>query len=59
METYNASFQYFFFCSLLKDHLLNLGPSVLSFPLKEGMTTYFSILAGESYGQRNLVGYSP
>ena len=27
--------------------------------LEEGMTTHFSILAGESHGQRILVGYSP
>ena len=27
--------------------------------LEEGMTTHFSILAGESHGQRSLVGYSP
>ena len=25
--------------------------------LEEGMATYSSILAGESHGQRNLVGY--
>ena len=28
-------------------------------PLEEGMATHFSILAGESYGQRSLVGYTP
>ena len=28
-------------------------------PLKEGMATHSSILAGESHGQRSLVGYSP
>ena len=28
-------------------------------PLEEGMATQFSILAGESYGQRSLVGYTP
>ena len=27
--------------------------------LKKEMTTHSSILAGESYGQRSLVGYSP
>ena len=27
-------------------------------PLEEGMATYSSILAGESHGQRSLVGYS-
>ena len=28
-------------------------------PLEEGMTTHSNILAGESHGQRSLVGYSP
>ena len=28
-------------------------------PLKEGMATHSSILAGESHGQRSLEGYSP
>ena len=28
-------------------------------PLEEGVPTHSSILAGESHGQRNLVGYSP
>ena len=28
-------------------------------PLEEGMATHSCILAGESHGQRNLVGYSP
>ena len=28
-------------------------------PLEEGMATHFSILDGESHGQRSLVGYSP
>ena len=28
-------------------------------PLEEGMETHSSILAGESHGQRRLVGYSP
>ena len=28
-------------------------------PLQEGMVTHSSILAGESHGQRSLVGYSP
>ena len=28
-------------------------------PLEKGMATHSSILAGESHGQRNLVGYSP
>ena len=28
-------------------------------PLEEGMVTYSSILPGESYGQRILVGYVP
>ena len=28
-------------------------------PLEEGMTTHSGIRAGESHGQRNLVGYSP
>ena len=28
-------------------------------PLEEGMATHFSILAGESQGQRSLVGNSP
>ena len=28
-------------------------------PLEEEMATHFSILAGESHGQRNLVGCSP
>ena len=28
-------------------------------PLEVGMATYFSILAGESLGQRSLEGYSP
>ena len=27
--------------------------------LEKGMVTDFSILAGESHGQRSLVGYSP
>ena len=27
--------------------------------LKDGMATHSSILAGESHGQRSLVGYSP
>ena len=27
-------------------------------PLEEGKATHSSILAGESHGQRNLVGYS-
>ena len=28
-------------------------------PLEKGIATYFSIFAGESHGQRSLVGYSP
>ena len=28
-------------------------------PLEEEMATHSSILAGESHGQRSLVGYSP
>ena len=28
-------------------------------PLKKGMATHSSILAGEFHGQRRLVGYSP
>ena len=28
-------------------------------PLEEGMATHSSVLAGESHGQRSLVGYSP
>ena len=28
-------------------------------PLEEGMATHSIILAGESHGQRSLVGYSP
>jgi len=28
-------------------------------PLEEEMATYSSILAGESHGQRSVVGYSP
>ena len=28
-------------------------------PLEEGMATHSSILPGDSYGQRSLVGYSP
>ena len=28
-------------------------------PLEEGMAIHSSILAGESHGQRSLVGYSP
>ena len=28
-------------------------------PLEEGITTYSSVLPGESHGQRSLVGYSP
>ena len=28
-------------------------------PLEEEMATHCSILAGESHGQRSLVGYSP
>ena len=28
-------------------------------PLEKGMATHSSILAGKSYGQRSLVGYSP
>ena len=28
-------------------------------PLEESMATHSSILAGESHGQRSLVGYSP
>ena len=31
----------------------------LEYPLKEEMATHSSILAGESHGQRSLVGYSP
>ena len=27
-------------------------------PLEKGMTTHSSILAGESYGKRSLLGYS-
>ena len=28
-------------------------------PLEKGMATHSSILAGESHGQRSLVGFSP
>ena len=28
-------------------------------PLEEGMATHFSIVAGESHGQRSLTGYGP
>ena len=28
-------------------------------PPEEGMAAHFSILAGESHGQRHLAGYSP
>ena len=28
-------------------------------PLEEGMATHSSILAGESHGQRSLMGYGP
>ena len=28
-------------------------------PLEKEMTTHYSILPGESHGQRTLVGYSP
>ena len=28
-------------------------------PLEKEMATHFSILAGKSHGQRNLVGYNP
>ena len=28
-------------------------------PLEKGLATHPSILAGESHGQRSLVGYSP
>ena len=28
-------------------------------PLKKGIATYSSILAGKPYGQRTLVGYGP
>ena len=28
-------------------------------PLDEGIATHSNILAGESHGQRSLVGYSP
>ena len=28
-------------------------------PLEKGMATHSSVLAGESHGQRSLVGYSP
>ena len=28
-------------------------------PLEKVMAAHFSILAGESYGQRSLAGYSP
>ena len=28
-------------------------------PLKNGMATHSSILAGKSHGQRSLAGYSP
>ena len=28
-------------------------------PLEEGVATHSSVLAGESHGQRGLVGYSP
>ena len=28
-------------------------------PLEKGMATHFSILPGESHGQRSLVGYCP
>ena len=34
-------------------------PETRKSPLEEGMATYSSILAGESQGQRGLVGYSP
>ena len=28
-------------------------------PLKKGLATHLSLLAGESHGQRSLMGYSP
>ena len=28
-------------------------------PLEEGMAIHFSVLPGESHGQRHLAGYSP
>ena len=28
-------------------------------PLEDGMATHSSVLAGDSYGQRSLVSYSP
>ena len=34
----------------------SLGPAV---PLEKGMAIHSSILAGESQGQRSLVGYGP
>ena len=34
-------------------------PWVGKTPLEKGMATHSSILAGESHGQRSLVGYGP
>ena len=51
---------------MVKNLLANAGDikdmgSILGWedPLEEGMATRFSILSGESYGQRSLVGYTP
>ena len=38
---------------------LGFDPWVGKTPLEKGMATHSSILAGESHGQRSLVGYGP
>ena len=47
---------------MVKNLTANARDSVQSLgwedPLEEGMTTHSSVLAGESHGQRSLVGYS-
>ena len=42
--------------AMQKTQVQSLGQEA---PLKEGMATHFSILAGEFHGQRSLAGYSP
>ena len=36
-----------------------MDPWIKKIPLEKGMAVHSSILAGESHGQRSLVGYSP
>ena len=39
-----------------RDQIRSLGQED---PLEKGMATHFSIVAGESHGQRSLTGYGP